>query len=111
MAIGVNGGLYPYLAKKTQHPINSITVKISLPALDTAHKPPAIASPNNGICCGQLSLDIQGHFTYIFHPTKGILLCRMSSYFFEALFFRFFYSGYYLWHRSYRFASCVRMGP
>ncbi len=33
-----------------------------------------MASPNNGICCGHFSLDIQGHFIYIFHPTKGILI-------------------------------------
>jgi hypothetical protein len=38
--------------------------------------PCAIAYPSNGICCGDLPLDIQGHSTYTFPPTKGVLIIK-----------------------------------
>ena len=44
--------------------------------------PLAIASPNNGVCCGHFYVNIQGHSTYTFPPTKGILIVkkRLSVY-------------------------------
>jgi len=66
--MGLDGGLYPDLAKKDATPaINSIGVKVSLPA------------PRTACAVNTSPLYIQGHLTYIFHPTKELLSVKFST--------------------------------